>query len=382
MDGMHLDPGKRHEFVFLFDVRNGNPNGDPDGGNLPRVDPETMHGLVTDVALKRKIRDYVALTREDKDGFAIFVQSKTALNQLILRGFQEAGIELLALQLTEEQMANQKLLEHLDGLAEAGFSREGNMLYYSGSATKEKEIGKLLAVDEATSSLKQMLEELTKRLVEAAKGRRISDQDRERAQAKLLERFFDVRMFGAVLSTGLNAGQVRGPVQLTFARSLDPVAPLDISITRVAITREEDRARKETEMGRKPLVPYGLYRAHGFFNPFLAKKTGVRKEDLEVLWEALQNLFELDRSAARGEMAVRGLAVFSHEDPKGNAHAHRLFDLIRVERREGVEVPRDFADYRVQAPQGGSLEDYGFPKVHLTWLVQPEGLEDPRRHVG
>ena len=189
-------------------------------------------------------------------------------------------------------------------------------------------------------------------------------------------------MFGAVLSTGLNAGQVRGPVQLTFARSLDPIAPLEVSITRVAITRGEDRARKETEMGRKPLVPYGLYRAHGFFNPFLAAKTGVQPEDLEALWDALQHLFELDRSAARGEMTVRGLAVFSHEDAKGNAPAHRLFGLIRVERREGVEAPRSFADYRVRAPKEGSLEAHGFPGVHLAWLVRPEGLEDLPPHVG
>ncbi len=382
MNGRHLDPKKRHEFVFLFDVKNGNPNGDPDAGNLPRVDPETMHGLVTDVALKRKIRDYVALTRKGEPSFAIFVQSKVALNRLILQGFQEAGIEPVSLKLTEEQMANEDLLEHLDSLAEAGFSRDGNTLYYSDQASAEKEIAKLLGAEEAAAPLKKELEKLAKELAKAVKGRKITDEDREKAQTKLLERFFDVRMFGAVLSTGLNAGQVRGPVQLTFARSLDPVAPLEVSITRVAITREEDRARKETEMGRKPLVPYGLYRAHGFFNPFLAEKTGVRPEDLEALWDALKNLFELDRSAARGEMAVRGLAVFSHEDPKGNAPAHRLFGLIQVERREGVEVPRSFTDYRVRAPKEGSLEAYGLPGVHITWLVWPEGLEDLPPHVG
>ena len=298
MSARYLDPKKRHEFVFLFDVRDGNPNGDPDAGNLPRVDPETMHGLVTDVALKRKIRDYIALTREGKPRFAIFVQSRVALNRLILEGFQEAGIEPVSLQLAEEQMANESLLEHLDGLAEAGFSREGGTLYYSGQATTEKEIAKLLmGEEEAVAPFKKELEKLAKELAKAVKGRKITEEDRERAQAKLLERFFDIRMFGAVLSTGLNAGQVRGPVQLTFARSLDPIAPLEVSITRVAITREEDRARKETEMGRKPLVPYGLYRAHGFFNPFLAAKTGVQPEDLEALWDALQHLFELDRSA-------------------------------------------------------------------------------------
>ena len=373
----HLDPTKRHEFVFLFDVRDGNPNGDPDAGNLPRVDPETMHGLVTDVALKRKIRDYVALTRQGQKGFEIFVQSKVALNRLILEGFKEANIEPVSITLGEEFMAKEGLLEHLDGLTEAGFSRDGETLYYSGQATNWKEIAKLLGIEEeATEPFRKELEALAKELEKAAKERKISDEERERAKTALQERFFDIRMFGAVLSTGLNAGQVRGPVQLTFARSVDPVAPLEVSITRVAITREEDRARKETEMGRKPLVPYGLYRAHGFFNPFLAVQTGVSEEDLEAFWEALENLFDLDRSAARGEMAVRGLAVFSHENPKGNAPAHRLFGLIRVERREGVEVPRAFADYRVRAPKEGSLEDYGLPGVHLKWLVPPEGLED------
>jgi CRISPR-associated protein Csd2 len=374
---LHLDPERRHEFVFLFDVRDGNPNGDPDAGNLPRVDPETMHGLVTDVALKRKVRDYVALTRQGQTGFEIFVQSKVALNRLILEGFEKAGIEPVSIPLNEGQMANEGLLEYLDGLTEAGFSRDGETLYYSGQATKATDIAKLLGVEEeAVEPFKEELKTLARNLERAAKERKIGDEDREKAKTELQKRFFDVRMFGAVLSTGLNAGQVRGPIQLTFARSVDPVAPLEVSITRVAITREEDRARKETEMGRKPLVPYGLYRAHGFFNPFLAKKTGVRKEDLEAFWEALVNLFDLDRSAARGEMAVRGLAVFSHEDPKGNAPAHRLFGLIRVERREGVGVPRAFADYRVRAPKEGSLKDHGFPGVYLKWLVLPEGLED------
>ena len=373
----YLDPTKRHEFVFLFDVRDGNPNGDPDAGNLPRVDPETMQGLVTDTALKRKVRDYVAETRKGQKGFEIFVQSKVALNRLILEGFEEAGIEPVSITLNEGQMANEGLLEYLDGLTEAGFSRDGETLYYSGQATKEKDIAKLLGVEEeAAEPFREELKKLAKELERAVKGRKISDEDREKAKTELQKRFFDVRMFGAVLSTGLNAGQVKGPAQLTFARSVDPVAPLDFAITRKATTKEEDRARKETEMGRKPLVPYGLYRAHGFFNPFLAEKTGVSEEDLKVFWEALANLFELDRSAARGEMAVRGLAVFSHEDPKGNAPAHRLFGLIRVERREGVGVPRAFTDYRVRAPKEGSLEDHGLTGVYLKWLVPPEGLED------
>jgi len=265
MNMIHTDPRKRHEFVLLFDAKNSNPNGDPDAGNMPRVDPETMHGLVTDVALKRKVRDYLQLTR----GIPVFIQSKVALNRLI----EEAG---------------------------------------------------------------------------EAVGIKESKTPNEDVRQELCRRYYDIRMFGAVLSTGkLNAGQVRGPVQLTFARSIDPVLPLDIAITRQARTNEERMETGTTEMGRKPLIPYGLYRAHGYFNPYLAEQTGVKAEDLEVLWEALQNLFEFDRSAARGEMNVRGLWVFSHENPKGNAHAHELFELVTVRKCDGVTVPRSYDDYEV-----------------------------------
>jgi len=276
---LYTDPRKRHEFVLLFDVVNGNPNGDPDAGNMPRVDPETMHGLVTDVALKRKIRNYVQITKKGQVGMRIFIQSMIALNKL-----KEEVAEKVDPPLTKEE-------------------REG------------------------------------KRPI-------------PRLQSRLCAEFYDIRMFGAVLSTGdkedrLNAGQVRGPVQLTFARSIDPVLPLDIAITRQARTTEERMETGTTEMGRKPLIPYGLYRAHGYFNPYLAEQTGVTVEDLETLWEALQNLFEFDRSAARGEMNVRGLWVFTHENPKGNAHAHELFELVTVRKRDGVTTPRSFDDYEV-----------------------------------
>lgn len=288
------DPSKRHEIVLLFDVRDGNPNGDPDAGNLPRVDPETMHGLVTDVALKRKVRDYLQLTRKVQ----IFIQSKVALNTLIEEAAKEKGAE---------------------------------------------------------------------------KGKKTANED---VRLEMCRRYYDIRMFGAVLSTGdYNAGQVRGPVQLTFARSVDPVLPLEVSITRQARTTEERMETGTTEMGRKPLVPYGLYCAHGFFNPFLAQQTGVTQEDLEALWDALTNLFDFDRSAARGEMAVRGLAVLTHENGKGNAPAHRLFELIKVHKRDGVEAPRSFEHYRIVAPESGVLGAYGFPGVTLSWLVRPQNLE-------
>lgn len=293
----HTDPAKRHEFALLFDVTNGNPNGDPDAGNLPRVDPETMHGLMTDVALKRKVRDYLQLTRD----MPIFIQSKTALNTL------------------KQQVAD-KIEPPL---------------------TKEEREGK---------------------------------KPIPRLQSQLCKEYFDIRMFGAVLATGeegarLNAGQVRGPAQFTFARSIDPVLPMDITITRQAKTTEDRMETGTTEMGRKPLIPYGLYRAHGYFNPFLARSTGVNADDLSALWDALQNLFDLDRSAARGEMAVRGLWVFTHDDEKGNAPAHKLFELIKTPSIGGS--PRSFEDYKqsIEFPQDGSLEVFGFAGVTLARLV-------------
>ncbi len=282
----YLDPTRRHDFVLLFDVTDGNPNGDPDAGNLPRVDPETMQGLVTDVCLKRKIRNWVDATRGEQARYKIYVQDKgMALNTLHQRAYDELGI--------------------------------------------------------------------------ASTGSRQARPDVEKARAYMCTNFFDVRLFGAVMTTGVNCGQVRGPVQLTFARSVDPVVPLNLSITRVAITRPEDAAvtvseegegsgGKVTEMGRKPLVPYGLYRGHGFFTPQFAATTGADADDLAALWEALQGMWDLDRSASRGMMALRGLYVFSHESPLGNAPAHALFERVAVSRADGgAEVPRSFRDYAV-----------------------------------
>jgi len=275
---IYTDPAKRHEFVLLFDVQNGNPNGDPDAGNLPRIDPETMRGLVTDVRQKRKVRDYLQVV----GGMSIFIQSEVALNTI-----KKQVADKLDPPLTDDERKGKRPIPRL--------------------------------------------------------------------RSELCSRYYDIRMFGAVLATGgkedkLNAGQVRGPVQFTFARSLDPILPMDLSITRKARTTEERMETGETEMGRKAIVPYGLYRAHGFYNPFLAEQTGVSQDDLERFWEALVNMFEFDRSAARGEMTVRGLWVFSHENAKGNAPAHRLFDTIQVRLKDGVEAPREFSDYNVVAP--------------------------------
>lgn len=294
----HLDPERRHEFVILYDVKNGNPNGDPDAGNLPRIDPETNHGLVTDVAIKRKIRDYVTITMGEKDGYGIFIQSEDALNTLIERAGDEVDIE---------------------------------------------------------------------------PGSNLSDEDQRSVRNQLRANYFDVRTFGAVLSTGdLNAGQVRGPVQIGLSESVDPIISLDLSITRQAITTEEDAERKETEMGRKPIVPYALYRAHGFYNPFLGTVeeggdrdggASVTSDDLATLWDAIVRMFEFDRSAARGEMATRGLYVFSHDNKKGNARASELFEHVEAEALEDVEHPRSFKHYDI------TVEEPSLDGVEITRIV-------------
>ncbi|MGB8267328.1 MAG: type I-C CRISPR-associated protein Cas7/Csd2 [Candidatus Velthaea sp.] len=277
----------RYDFVLLFDVENGNPNGDPDAGNMPRLDPETMNGLVTDGALKRKIRDYVLLRYPGKPGYDIFVKHGGILNNEIDRAY------------------------------------EGVTLGKSGATRAQ----------------------------------------RDTARDFMCSTFWDVRAFGAVLSTGKNAGQVRGPVQLTFGRSADPIVPMEISLTRVAFTQPEKAAttQSQTEMGRKHLVPYGLYRAYGFVSAPLAEQTGFDQQDLDTLWEALVMMFEHDRSAARGLMTTRGLYIFRHEDRLGRAPAHSLFDLIQVKKRTDPETPvRAFSDYDVlckeeELPDGVSL---------------------------
>ncbi|MCX8033325.1 MAG: type I-C CRISPR-associated protein Cas7/Csd2 [Thermoleophilia bacterium] len=280
------NPQVRHDFVLLFDVTDGNPNGDPDAGNLPRVDPETMQGLVTDVCIKRKVRDYVSVRKQNYAGFNIYVQHRGVLYNEQAKAYQALEIE-----------------------------------------------------DTKNASRAQ------------------------EAKQWMCRNFYDVRAFGAVMSTTeFNCGQVRGPVQLTFARSVDPVVPMDLSITRVAVTRTGED--KETEMGRKSLVPYGLYRSYGFFNPFLAAETGFASEDLALFWEALQNMWDMDRSAARGLMACRGLVVFTHDSALGNAPAHLLFELYRVERRAGVVTPRSFEDYVVSL-----ASDKLPPGVKATVLV-------------
>ncbi|AXA37123.1 MAG: type I-C CRISPR-associated protein Cas7/Csd2 [Candidatus Hydrogenedentota bacterium] len=284
----------RFDIALLFDVRDGNPNGDPDAGNAPRVDPETGHGLVSDVCLKRKIRNYIWLVKggaqgQPQQGYDIYVKEGAILNKQHERAFVALGLD---------------------------------------PKTKESQ-----AVD--------------------------------KARAWMCQTFFDIRMFGAVMSTGINCGQVRGPVQFAFARSVAPIVSLEQAITRMAVTTERESQSQEggnRTMGRKEIVPYALYVAHGFVNPFLAQQTGFNREDLLLLLDALANMFELDRSAARGEMATRKLLVFEHASPLGEARAHELFSLIQVKPKEPQMPARSFEDYEVhiakeRLPQGVKLHE-------------------------
>ena len=281
------DPIKnRYEFVVLFDVENGNPNGDPDAGNMPRVDPETGYGLVTDVCLKRKIRNYVEMAKEDADHYHIYIKDGVPLNSSDKEACAYVGAD------PDKLKEAKKKDEHLD----------------------------------------------------------------EKIRDFMCSNFYDIRTFGAVMTTftkgALNCGQVRGPVQLGFARSIDPILPQEVTITRVAITTEADAEKKNTEMGRKYIVPYGLYRAEGYVSANLARKTtGFSEEDLELLWTAILNMFENDHSAARGKMAVRELIVFKHSCELGCAPAHKLFDLVKIEHKDGVTAPRSYGDYTVSVDE-------------------------------
>ena len=286
-----MEPIKnRYEFVILFDVENGNPNGDPDAGNMPRTDPETGCGLVTDVCLKRKIRNYVETVKgEDCPGYRIYVKEGVPLNR-----------------------------------------SDAEACKYVGLPVRDSK--------DAEKVLKQ--------------AKKKDDKLDEKIRDFMCGNFFDIRTFGAVMTTfmrgALNCGQVRGPVQLGFARSVDPVLPQEITITRVAITTEADAENKGTEMGRKYIVPYGLYRAEGYVSANLAKRfTGFSEEDLELLWDAILNMFEHDHSAVRGKMAVRELIIFKHDSELGNAPAYKLFELVKAEKKPGVAAPRAYSDYAV-----------------------------------
>ncbi len=277
----------RYDFVYLFDVQDGNPNGDPDGDNAPRTDYERGQGLVTDVCLKRKVRNYVQIKMGEDQLNQIFVKEGAVLNNEIKKAYKALDL-------------------------------------------KPKEKGK-------------------------------ESDNKDKARQYMCEHYYDIRTFGAVMSTGDNAGQVRGAVQLTFARSIDPVMTSEHTVTRMAVTDEKDKDKERT-MGRKATVPYGLYRAHGFISAALARETTFSEDDLDLLWEALKNMFDLDRSAARGLMAARRLIVFKHDDDLGNAPAHKLFELVKVEAKDPNRPARSFSDYEItidesKLPKGVQLLD-------------------------
>lgn len=275
----------RYDFVLYFDVENGNPNGDPDMGNMPRIDPQTSHGIVTDVCLKRKVRNYIEAAYGDQLGYDIFVTEGAVLNNKMKQTYEDYGID-----------------------------------------PKDKGA-------------------------------------RDIAREYMCKRFYDVRTFGAVMDTGdYKSGQVRGPAQFCFSRSVDPIYQQEVTITRMAATKEEEDPTKNRTMGRKYVVPYGLYRMEGFVTPAFAQKTGFTQTDLERLWQALLNMFEIDRSAARGKMATRRLIIFRHDQALGNAPAHRLFDLVQARRRDPDQLPRSFADYGItlgEVPEGVTAEVHG-----------------------
>lgn len=279
----------KYDFLVIFDVENGNPNGDPDAGNMPRIDPETGNGIITDVCIKRKIRNYIETAMEDAPGYGIYIKEGIPLNR-------------------------------------------SDVL----SCSKIEGLGKVKNRDE---------------LVNYLKDAKKTDPDIDiKVRNQMCNDYYDIRTFGAVLTTftkaALNCGQVRGPVQLSFGKSIDPVDPQEVTITRVAITTEKDAEEKKTEMGNKYVVPYGLYKMEGHISANLARKvTGFTEDDLELLWKAIENMFEIDRSAARGSMAMRELIIFKHDSELGNAPAHKLFDLVHIERKEGVAFPRSYSDY-------------------------------------
>lgn len=273
----------RYDFVYLFDCKDGNPNGDPDAANSPRIDPQDMHGLVSDVCLKRKIRNYALLAKGGAPGYGVFVQQGSVLNERIAEAHKALGHD----------------------------------------------------VDPKSEKKKASREQVGA------------------ARAEMCKRFYDVRTFGAVMSTGANAGQVRGPVQLSFSRSIDAIVPLDLSITRMAVTEAKEADSPNQTMGRKNLIPYGLYRCHGFISAHLAKETGFNEEDLTLFWQALTQMFDHDRSASRGTMAPQKLIVFRHDSALGNAPAHKLFERVTVVRKPEINAARSFADYATTINRDG-----------------------------
>lgn len=340
----------RIDFVYIFDVQDGNPNGDPDAGNLPRIDAETSKGLVTDVCLKRKVRNYVQVARKDHDHYSIYIKEKAVLGRSHVAAFKALGYEVG--QEAREKIPTNDILEQLNDCSLTdGLSIETNddiaYLVIAGDVDKN-EVAEWVKNTEFSKDTTSFI----KKTLKNAKPKKATAEEVEGGRKWMCDKFYDIRTFGAVLSlkSAPNCGQVRGPIQFTFARSVDPIVQSEHSITRMAVATEKEAEKQSGDnrtMGRKSTVPYGLYVCHGFISANLAKQTGFSEEDLSLFFEALQNMFDVDRSAARGLMSAQKLIVFKHDSELGNAPANKLFDLVKIE-KVCNGAPRSFKDYKVE----------------------------------
>jgi CRISPR-associated protein Csd2 len=378
-DKPYCNPSKRMDFVLIFDVKDGNPNGDPDAGNLPRMDPATCHGIVTDVCIKRKVRDYLAAVLARP----IYIQSQDALNTLYFRaaqGVEEAKKHVVEVPIADDDLKRLLTVTKKDKLAEPSdddieairqwletleaegleyLPNDGKLTYF-GEAKSKDNFKQLLQGEEEPQGLpEKAVDKVAQALADAKKrsgGARLGQDVREKVKAKMCELYDDIRLFGGVLTAGTNAGQIRGPMQLTFARSVEPILQMDAAITRCAITRAADRARKQTEFGRKPWLSWAVYRQHGFFNPLLGRQTSVTKEDLARFWEALACMFPNSASASKGEMATQELLVFVHENGRGNWPSHKLFERAEIKPNGQDSASRVFAKHWTVTVEGWNLD--------------------------
>ena len=370
----------RIDFVYIFDVQDGNPNGDPDAGNLPRVDAQTGKGLVTDVCLKRKVRNYVQVVSTDengksKEGLDIYIREKAVLGRSHVKAFKALGYEM-----GEEAKEEIKDAEIVEDLKESGlcdglsFSEEDEKNYITIEGVADKK-----AITEwlKDTELSKKTTDFIKGVLKKSKPRRPTEKETEGGRDWMCKNYYDVRAFGAVMSlkSAPNCGQVRGPIQLTFARSEDRIVTSEHSITRVAVATEQEAKNQGGDnhtMGRKATIPYGLYVCHGFISANLAKQTGFSEEDLALFWDALKNMFDVDRSAARGLMSAQKLIVFRHNSVLGNAPADKLFKLVEVKKKQDDAIPRSFEDYDVtsKAEVEKKLEELHLNEnIHVDYLI-------------
>jgi CRISPR-associated protein Csd2 len=352
----------RYDFVLLFDVTDGNPNGDPDAGNLPRVDAETGMGLVTDVCLKRKVRNYVQIVKKAEKPYDIYIKEKAVLGRAHVTAFKELGIELgeggknVIPESLTEKISELSLPEGLTLTEEE--NEKGDLLTFLNVSFDfdKKYLTDFWKENKTFANTNKEIKQLIDNLVKNVKSRKPKAEETEKGREWMCKNFYDIRAFGAVLSlkSAPNCGQVRGPIQLTFGRSIEPVVALEHSITRMAVATEAEAEKQSGDnrtMGRKFTIPYGLYLTHGFISAHLAEQTGFNEDDLQLFWDALKTMFDHDHSAARGMMSTRKLLVFKHNTALGNAPAHQLFDLINIKRIDELKPARAFSDYTITSKE-------------------------------